>query len=136
MAACLVLASVSVQAQPQRREFNPEQTATRQADRIKETCGTNDEQYKKLYDMFLAEANRQKAQMDSIRANGGQGMQRGNFDREAWQKRQEESNAKIKAILTAEQYAKYEEAEKQRRERMGQRGGGFGGQRRQRDAQQ
>lgn len=135
MAAFILMASVSVQAQPQRREFNPEQNATRQADRIKEACGTNDEQYKKLYDMFLAEANRQKAQMDSIRANGGQGMQRGNFDREALQKRQEEANAKIKAILTPEQYAKYEEAEKQRRERMGQRGG-FGGQRRQRDAQQ
>lgn len=127
LAISIMLATVGAQAQGQRREFNPEQNATRQADRIKETCKTNDEQYKKLYDLFLAEANRQKAQMDSLRAAGAQGGgMRGNFDREAMQKRRDEQNAKIKAILTPEQYAAYEEAQKQMQERRRQ-GGGFGG---------
>ena len=127
LAISIMLATVGAQAQGQRREFNPEQNATRQADRIKETCKTNDEQYKKLYDLFLAEAKRQKAQMDSLRAAGAQGGgMRGNFDREAMQKRRDEQNAKIKAILTPEQYAAYEEAQKQMQERRRQ-GGGFGG---------
>lgn len=128
LAVSIMLATIGAQAQGPRREFNPEQNATRQADRIKETCKTNDEQYKKLYDLFLAEANRQKAQMDSLRAAGEQGGmgQRGNFNREAWQKRRDEQNAKIKAILTPEQYAAYEEAQKQMQERRRQ-GGGFGG---------
>lgn len=132
LAVTILLASVSAmaQGQGQRREFNLEQNATRQADRIKETCKTSDEQYKKLYDLFLAEANRQKAQMDSLRAAGAQGGgMRGNFNREEMQKRRDEQAAKIKAILTPEQYAAYEEAQKQMQERRRERGGqgGFGG---------
>ena len=131
LAMMLVLTSFSVQAQGQaqgqRREFNPEQSATRQADRIKEACKVDDAQYKKLHDLFLEEANKQKAQMEAMRQQGQQG-QRGSFDREAWQKRQEEQLAKIKAILTPEQYAAYEEAMKQMRERRRQ-GGQQGGRR-------
>lgn len=128
MVVMMALATVGMQAQGPRREFNPEQNATRQADRIKETCKVDDQQYKQLYDLFLAEANKQKAQMDSLRAAGQQGQgARGNFNREEWQKRQEEMQAKVKAILTPEQYAAYEEAQKQMRERRRQGGQGFGG---------
>lgn len=129
LSAFLAMASISAMAQGPRREFNPEQNATRQANRIKETCKVDDAQYEKLYKLFLEEANQQKARMDSLRAAGVQGPQRGNMDREAWQKRREEQAAKIKAILTAEQYAAYEEAQKQmmERRRQGGFGGGFGG---------
>lgn len=131
LAVSIMLATIGAQAQgPQRREFNPEQNATRQADRIKETCKVNDQQYAELHKLFLEEANRQKAQMDSLRAagvQGGMGQRGGN--REEWQKRRDEQTAKIKAILTPEQFAAYEESQKQMQERrrQGGFGGGFGG---------
>lgn len=128
------------------RQMNPEDMAKRQADQIKETCKTNDEQYKKLYDYFLGESKAQVARMDSIRkameAGGQQAQpgQRGGWNREDMQKRQEAQLKVLKGILTEEQMAAYTKAQEERRARMGQRGQGqggqgFGGQRRQREQQ-
>ena len=97
-------------------QFNPEDMAKRQVDRIKETCQTSDEQTKQIYDLYLAQQKQMMAQMDSIRQAGGQFQ----FNREDMQARREAMNEKIKAILTPEQYAKYEEMQKQMRGRMGQ----------------
>lgn len=126
----LTLAFVTLGANAQGQgfpRFNPEDMAKRQAERVKETCRTNDEQYKAIYDLYLAQSKKQIAMMDSIRAlgnNGGQGMP---FNREEMQKRQEEMNAKIKAVLTDEQYTKYEEMQKQRQRGFGGPGGGMPG---------
>jgi len=123
------------QGQRQRREFNPEEMATRQATQMKENLKVNDEQYKALYDLYLVQANEMKAQRDSMMARRQQGQQgqRPQLDREAYQKRRDEMQAKIKAILTEEQYAAYEKMQSERRQR-GFRGGqgGQGGQRPQR----
>ena len=105
--------------QGQRREFKPEDTATRRADQIKEAANINDEQYKKVYDLFLKQAQQQQAQIKEAQEKG----ERPQFDREAMQKQQEATNAALKEILTAEQFAAYEKAQQERR----QRGGGFGG---------
>ena len=105
--------------QGQRREFKPEDTATRRADQIKEAAKINDEQYKKVYDLFLKQAQEQQAKMKEAQEKG----ERPQFDREAMQKQQEATNAALKEILTAEQFAAYEKAQQERR----QRGGGFGG---------
>ncbi len=120
LAIVAVMMTASVSAQ--RREFKPEEMATRQATQIKETCSTSDEQYNALYKLFLDNANKMKAQRDSISAAGGDLRQ--GFDRETWRKRQEEQNAAIKAILTEEQFAAYQKANEERRQRMGQRGNG------------
>ena len=54
--------------------------------------------------------------------------ERPQFDREAMQKQQEATNAALKEILSEEQYAAYEKAQQERRQRFGQGGGRPGGQ--------
>ena len=108
----ILLTSLTISAQGM-RQFNPEDMAKRQVERIKEACATTDDQYKAIYDLFLAQTQVQKAEMDSLMASG----QPPRFDREAMQKRREATNAEIKKILTPEQYAKYEEMQKARRNR-------------------
>jgi Ribonuclease G/E len=49
--------------------------------------------------------------------------------REKMQQMREEQTEKIKAVLTEEQFTKYEQIQAERRERMRQGGGGQGGQR-------
>lgn len=117
----LVTLGASAQGQGP-RQWNPEDMAKRQAERIKTACGINDDQYTALYNLYLDQSKKQMAQMDSLRALGNNGGERPRFNREEMQKRREEMNAKIKAILTEEQYAKYEEMQQQQRQR------GFGGQ--------
>ena len=107
----------------QRREFKPEDQATRRADQIKETAKISDEQYKKVYDLYLKQAQEQQARMKEAQEKG----ERPQFNREEMQKQQEATNAALKEILTAEQFAAYEKAQQERRQRMGQGGGGFGG---------
>lgn len=113
-------------AQPgprERREFNPEEMATRQVDRIKSTCEINEEQSKKLNELFLKQAKAQKEMMDKM-AQG----EPPTFDHEAMRKRIDEQNAAVKEILTAEQFEKYENMQKEMRGRRGPGGpNGFGG---------
>lgn len=149
LVAMFMTMSVSAQFQGGgMRQMNPEDMAKRQADQIKETCKVNDDQYKKLYDYFLGESKAQVARMDSIRkameAGGQQAQpgQRGGFNREDMQKRQEAQLKVLKGILTEEQMTAYTKAQEERRARMGQRGQGGqggqgfgGGQRRQRQQQ-
>lgn len=115
----IALTSLAVNAQGQGpRQWNPEDMAKRQVERIKETCGISDEQYTAIYNLYLAQSKKQKAEMDSIMAAGGMNQGQGpRFDREAMQKRREAMNAEVKKILTAEQYAKYEEMQQQMRNR-------------------
>lgn len=104
------------------RQMNPEDMAKRQTERVKEACGINEEQYAKIYDLYLAQQKQAQAMMDSLRAQANNGGERPRFNREAMQKRQDELNAKLKEVLTEEQYAKYEEMQKQMRQRRGQGG--------------
>ena len=102
----------------------PEEMATRRADQIKEQVKDagqlTDEQYKKVYDLYLKQSKDMQAKM----SEGGGGF--GAFNMEDMQKQQEATTAALKEILTEEQYAAYEKAQQERRQRMGQ-GGGFGG---------
>lgn len=123
----LVLATLGANAQGfGGRQMNPEDMAKRQAERIKEACGINDDQYKAIYEYFLDSSKKQIAQMDSIRNAGGQGgFPR--MSREDMEKRRQAQTDKIKSILTEEQFAKYEEMQKQMMQRFGQgRGNGEG----------
>lgn len=118
----LLLALVAVGANAQgfgggQFRMNPEDMAKHQADRVKEACSTTDDQYKQIYELYLA----QSVQMDSIMKAGMQGGDRPRFDREKMMANRNAMNEKIKAILTPEQYAKYEEQQKHMMERMRQR---------------
>ncbi len=122
MVALFSLTSFAQQGGGQRREFKPEDMATRRADQVKEAAKTTDEQYKKVYDLFLKQAQESQAKMKEAMEKG----ERPQFDREAMQKQQEATTAALKEILTAEQFEAYEKAQQERRQRFGQ-GGGRGG---------
>ena len=127
-AAVALIFSVSIFAQaPQRgerREFKPEEMATRMADGMKKELNLNDEQYKSVYNLYLKRGEEMKA-----RRNKGQQGQQVNREarREEMKKSQEAMNAELKKILTAEQYTKYEEMLKKQRQRQGGPRGGQGG---------
>lgn len=122
-AAVALIFSVSMFAQaPQRgerREFKPEEMATRMADGMKKELNLNDEQYKSVYNLYLKRGEEMKARRDK----GQQGQQ---VDREArreeMKKNQEAMNAELKKILTPEQYTKYEEMLKKQQQHRGQGG--------------
>ena len=122
MLAAISLTSFAQQGGGQRREFKPEDQSTRRANQVKEAAKTTDEQYQKVYDLFLKQAQEQQARMKEAQEKG----ERPQFNREDMQKQQEATTAALKEILTEEQYAAYEKAQQERRQRMGQ-GGGFGG---------
>lgn len=119
MVAAISLASFAQQPGGQRREFKPEDMATRRANQVKEAAKTTDEQYQKVYDLFLKQAQESQAKMKEAQEKG----ERPQFNREDMQKQQEATNAALKEILSAEQYEAYEKAQKERRQRGGQ---GFG----------
>lgn len=104
----------------ERREFKPEEMATRQADRIKQACNIDDKQYDKLYNLFLNQSKEMQKQMQA-----GQGQR---MSREEMQKRFEEREKAIKAILTDEQVKAYDKMQQEQRQRRGN-GGQRGGQR-------
>lgn len=128
--AVALMFSVSMFAQqPQRgerREFKPEEMATRMADGMKKELNLNNEQYKSVYNLYLKRGEEMKARRDK----GQQGQQVSReARREEMKKNQEAMNAELKKILTAEQYTKYEEMLKkqQQRQRQGGPRGGQGG---------
>lgn len=102
-------------------QFDPAQMATRQADRIKEACGLNDEQYAKIKEFY----QKQQEEMMKQFQQGGEGQERPRMSREDMQKRREAQTAEIKKILTEDQFKKYEEMQSQQRQRMGQGGPGM-----------
>ena len=104
----------------------PEEMATRRADQMKEQVKDagqlSDEQYKKVYDLFLKQAQEQQARMKEAQEKG----ERPQFNREDMQKQQEATNKALKEILSEEQYKAYQKAQEEMMKRF-QQGGGFGG---------
>jgi CHASE1-domain containing sensor protein len=123
LAAFALMVSVSMFAQqPQRgerREFKPEEMATRQAEYMKKELSLDDKQYKSVHALFLKRNEEMKAQF----ANRQEGQQ---VDRETRRaemiKKQDAMDTELKKILTSEQYAKYKEMQKKEQERRKQGG--------------
>lgn len=114
----LLLSASTFSQQPQRREFKPEEMATRMADGMKKELNLNDEQYKSVYNLYLKRGEEMKARREK-------GQQSQQVDREArreeMKKSQEALNAELQRILTSEQYSQYEEMlKKQQQQRRGQ----------------
>ena len=101
----------------------PEEMATRRADQVKEQVKDagqlTDEQYKKVYDLYLKQSKDMQAKMSE-----GGGM--GGFNMEEMQKQQEATNKALKEILSEEQFKAYQKAQEEMMKRF-QQGGGFGG---------
>ena len=98
-------------------QFNPEDMAKMQADRITEVCKVDDGQYKKIVDYMVKDMKEMTEQMS-------QGGGFGGFDMEGMQKRMKAQTDFLKSVLTKEQFAAYEEDQRKMMEQFG--GGGFG----------
>ena len=102
----------------------PEEMATRRADQVKEQVKDagqlTDDQYKKVYDLYLQQSKDMQAKMNE----GGGGF--GAFNMEDMQKQQEATNKALKEILSEEQFKAYQKAQEEMMKRF-QQGGGFGG---------
>jgi len=98
-------------------QFNPEDIAKMQADRIKEVCKVDDAQYKKIVDYMVKDTKEMTEQMSQ---GGGFGA----FDMEAMQKRMKAQTDFLKSVLTEDQFKLYEEDQRKMMEQFG--GGGFG----------
>ena len=122
--AMLFCGAFAAQAQPGGGfggQMDPEQFATRRADQMKESLKLTDQQYKDVVAYF----KEQMAEMQK-RFEGGQGGG-GGFDMEEMQKMRQAQEAKLKAILTEEQFKKWTTEQQNRRGQGGPGGGGFGG---------
>lgn len=115
MIAVLLLTMVSKAQNWQ--SATPEEMAKRQTEQIKEKCGLDKDQEKKVYDLSL-KSSKEMAKLRSEMQGGG-----GPNDamREKMTKMREDQNKEMKKILSADQYVKYE---KYLEERRAQRGGG------------
>jgi hypothetical protein len=102
--------------------FDPAAFVDRQMEELKEGLQLSDDQEKQVREIITAGFETMRKSREEMMDGGG--------DREAMrekmQKMREEQTAKIKAVLSEEQFTKYEQIQKERRERMRQ--NGFGGQ--------
>lgn len=94
-----------------RQNSTPEEMAKRQTDQIKEKCGLDKAQEKKVYDLYL-DSSKKSAEMRKAMQGGG-----GPSDdmRAKMTKMREDQNKEMKKILTADQYTKYEKYMEERR---------------------
>lgn len=111
----LILGTVVGRAQNW-QNATPEDMAKRQTEQIKEKCGLDKDQEKKVYDLSLKSSK----EMAKMREQGG-----GDRDamREKMAKMREDQNKEMKKILSAEQYKKYEKYLEERRAARQQGGG-------------
>jgi Spy/CpxP family protein refolding chaperone len=128
----------------QRREFNPEEFAQRQTDRLKEALQLSEEQYQAVMLMNYADAltmkenmDKRREEMEKMRAEGKKPErtrpteEQMNEMMKVQQEREQIRNGNMQKILTPEQYGKYLEIQEDMRKNMrhGQgmrRGGGRG----------
>jgi hypothetical protein len=115
--ACLF--SGMIYGQDQQRQRNPgnrdgatvEERVKTQTDRMKTDLSLTDKQYESVKELNLKYAKKAEELFKKGRENASEN------DRDAFRKNQEERNKELKALLTDEQYKKYEAQEKERRER-------------------
>ncbi len=92
------------------RQFTPEDMAKSMADRMKEQLSLTDDQYTKVLELNR-EQTKQYANMPRPSREEMQNMtdEQREARRDEMRKYRDEYNAKLKSILTSEQYSKYEE---------------------------
>lgn len=106
LALCLGMYGIS-QAQDGggRMNMTPEERATKQAQRMTQALQLTADQKQQVYDLALQTAK----QMEAARSSG---------DRSAMKAMRDQNDAKMKSILTADQYTKFEQIKAERMGRM------------------
>lgn len=101
--------------------FDPAAFVDRQMEELKEGLELSDDQEKQVREIITAGFETMRTAREGMQDGGDREAMR-----EKMQQMREEQTEKIKAVLSEEQFAKYEQIQQERRERMRQ-GGGFGG---------
>jgi len=101
------------------QQRSPEERAKSETATIKEKCGLDDAQEKKVYDILLANGKKGAELQKEIKAAGGPD----DASKDKMKKLRDEVNTEMKKVLSADQYTKYE---KYLEERRAQRQGGGG----------
>lgn len=102
--------------------FDPAAFVDRQMEELKEGLELSDDQEKQVREIITAGFETMREAREGMQDGGDREAMR-----EKMQQMREEQTEKIKAVLSEEQFAKYEQIQQERRERMRQGGGGFGG---------
>ena len=102
--------------------FDPAAFVDRQMEELKEGLDLSDDQEKQVREILTAGSETMRKAREEMQDGGGDR----DAMREKMQQMREEQTEKIKAVLTEEQFTKYEQIQQERRDRMRQ-GGGFGG---------
>lgn len=103
----------------QQRMPEPEEMAKRRAQMFQEQFGLSDDQYKKTYDIFLKSAKEVNEKMKQLMADRNrEGI------RKAMDENRENTDKKLKEVLTAEQWTLYEKWKKDNPPMQRRRGGG------------
>ena len=123
--------------QRQQREFNPEEMAQRQTQRLHQALQLDSIQMQAVFLINYADAltmqdsmNARRARMEKMRAEGKKpervqpSEEQMKAMMEMQKQREEVRNEQMKQILSPEQYAKYQKMQEEQRNRMRQ---GFGG---------
>lgn len=97
----------------------PEEMAKRQTDQIKEKCGLDKDQEKKVYDLSLKSGKEMAKIREGMQGGGGPSDEM----RTKMAKTRDDQNKEMKKILTADQYVKYEKYLEERRAARQQGGG-------------
>ncbi len=113
----LMLIVIAGFAQPGQRNMSPEDMAKSQTAQIKEAVDLNEDQEKQVYDLSLETGKKMSALRDEMQGGGFEGM------REKMTELRTEQDKKMKAILTADQWKKYEKYQEERRARWNERRG-------------
>jgi hypothetical protein len=103
-----MIQSASAQ-QDQKRSKNPEEIATRKADRLKAKLSLSDYQYKQVYTIFLENANRRIAEKEKMKD-----MEK-SARKEIKIKYRQETFEKLQGILSKEQMTKLEQMREDKR---------------------
>ena len=102
--------------------FDPAAFVDRQMEELKESLELSDDQEKQVREIITAGFETMRSAREGMQDGGDREAMR-----EKMQQMREEQTTKIKAVLSEEQFTKYEQIQQERRERMRQ-GGGPGGQ--------
>jgi len=100
--------------------FDPSVFVDRQMEELKEKLELSDDQEKQVREIIITSFETMRNARDEMRDGDRDAM------REKMLQMREEQKQKIKAVLSEDQFVKYEQILKERSERMRQ-GGGFGG---------
>ncbi|MBK9227545.1 MAG: hypothetical protein IPL67_10965 [Ignavibacteria bacterium] len=109
MLSAFIMQSASAQ-QDQKRTKNPEEMATKKADRLKAKLSLSEDQYKQVYSIFLENANRRIAEKEKMK-----GMDK-TTRKEMKMKHKQETMDKLQAVLTKEQMLQFEQMKEKRQE--------------------